>query len=177
MDMEQGAVEAALAAGAERAAVIGADRAAFNPEFRAACEANACGMYGRCWMCPPDIGPADALIAAARRFQRVLVYQTVRPLEDSFDIAGMLEAGRLHNRVAERVGEFFRGRPCLRLGAGGCRICQRCAKIDALPCRFPERAISSLEAYGVDAALLARESGMEYLNGENTVTYFGAVFW
>ena len=28
----------------------------FDPAFRADCERNACGYYGACWMCPPDVG-------------------------------------------------------------------------------------------------------------------------
>lgn len=43
--------------------------------------------------------------------------------------------------------------------------------------RFPDRAMSSLEAYGVNVSELAVQCGMRYINGENTVTYFGAVFF
>ena len=43
------------------------------------------------------------------------------------------------------------------------------------PCRFPEKAIGSLEAYGVNVSLLAQTAGMRYINGQNTVTYFGAI--
>lgn len=177
LDIRQDAVKTALAAGAYRASVIETGDVQFFPAFRQACEANSCGMFGRCWMCPPDIGPVDRLIAQAQQYRHVLVYQTVRPLEDSFDIEGMLEAGNLHNQVAEQVGAAFRGEKFLHLGAGGCRVCQRCAKAENLPCRFPDRALSSLEAYGVDVTLLAQAAGMNYINGKDTVTYFGAVFW
>ena len=64
----------------------------------------------------------------------------------------------------------------LFMGAGGCRICKRCAKLDNEPCRFPEEAMSSLEAYGANVSALARSAGMKYINGVDTVTYFGAVF-
>ena len=40
----------------------------FSPSFRAACEQNACGFSGACWMCPPDVGEIDQLIA--RRFAK-----------------------------------------------------------------------------------------------------------
>nr|WP_305142352.1 DUF2284 domain-containing protein [uncultured Acetatifactor sp.] len=43
------------------------------------------------------------------------------------------------------------------------------------PCRFPDMAISSLEAHGINVSRLAAECGMKYINGQNTVTYFGAV--
>ena len=40
-----------------------------------------------------------------------------------------------------------------------------------------DRACASLEAYGVSVSQLAELSGMRYINGENTVTYFGAVLF
>lgn len=54
--------------------------------------------------------------------------------------------------------------------------CRRCAKMDQAPCRFPDQALASLEAYGVNVSLLAPQAGMQYINGANTVTYFGAIF-
>ena len=41
----------------------------------------------------------------------------------------------------------------------------------------PDRALASLEAYGVNVSALARACGMKYTNGQNTVTYFGALFF
>ena len=58
----------------------------------------------------------------------------------------------------------------------GCRVCPVCGKRTGEPCRHPQQAISSLEAYGVNVSLLAQAAGMRYTNGQNTVTYFGAVF-
>ena len=63
----------------------------------------------------------------------------------------------------------------LHLGAGGCNICPVCARVENHPCRFPDMAISSLEAHGINVSRLAAECGMKYINGQNTVTYFGAV--
>lgn len=28
----------------------------FSQDVRDACEANLCGMYGKCWSCPPGVG-------------------------------------------------------------------------------------------------------------------------
>ena len=63
----------------------------------------------------------------------------------------------------------------LHLGAGGCRVCPVCGRRTGEPCRFPEKAIGSLEAYGVNVSLLAEAAGMRYINGQDTVTYFGAI--
>ena len=56
-------------------------------------------------------------------------------------------------------------------------MCEVCGKRTGEPCRFPQKAIGSLEAYGINVSLLAKESGMNYINGADTVTYFGAVFF
>jgi predicted metal-binding protein len=63
------------------------------------------------------------------------------------------------------------------LGAGGCRVCPVCAKKTDEPCRHPELAMSSLETYGINVSKLAASAGMKYINGKDTVTYFGAVLF
>ena len=65
----------------------------------------------------------------------------------------------------------------LFLCAGGCRICEVCAKKTGEPCRHPELAMPSLEAYGVNVSKLATAAGMKYINGQNTVTYFSGVLF
>lgn len=170
----------ALDLGATRAKVVEVKQIPFNPEFRKMCEMNSCGKYGKNWMCPPDIGDVDTLIQEAKRFAYALVYQTVNPLEDSFDIEGMLEAGEKQNMLATRINENigqFAFSEILHLGAGGCRMCPRCAKLDNDPCRWPDKAMSSLEAYGVAVSELAPLADMKYINGPNTVTFFGALFF
>ena len=95
---------------------------------------------------PPDAGEIDDLIAQAKTFQKALVYQTVGELEDSYDIDGMLEAGKRQNHLARKISEEFASLPfvkSLHLGAGGCRVCPVCAKRTGEPCRYPERAMSS----------------------------------
>ena len=149
----------------------------FSPAFRAACEQNACGFYGACWMCPPDVGVVEALIAQVKGFPYALVFQSVHELTDSYDIEGMHRAARAHNRLivrlrraAERVGS-----DCLVLGAGACGGCKECAKKKNEPCRHPERAVIPLEAAGIDVTALAKSANLPYINGKNTVTYFGVL--
>jgi len=151
----------------------------FDEEFRALCEKNSCGFYGACWTCPPDAGTIDALIQKVRSFQRVLVFLTVSALEDSFDIEGMHEASLRHNELVSQVQSAAKaqGMDCFLLGAGACGVCLTCTKRENLPCRFPDRAITSLEACGVDVSHLARLAGLKYINGANTVTYFGALLY
>ena len=156
--------EKIIALGAKAAAVIAVKDISFDAAFRS----------------PPDIGEIETLIREAKRYFYALVYQTVGFLEDSYDFEGMMEAGRHHNDLAQRVRRLFEeecGQKALHLGAGGCRLCPVCGKKTGEPCRFPDRAMSSLEASGVNVSELVVQCGMRYINGENTVTYFGAVFF
>ena len=169
-----------LSLGADRAAVISTSEVATDPIFRSLCEANSCGMYGRCWMCPPYVGEIGELMAQVGTYDYVLVYQQVSPLEDSFDVEGMQEARERLNRLVRELRKQEKSFPfskSLLLGAGACGICPTCAKRQEKPCRFPELAMPSLEAYGINVSLLAKSAGMKYINGQNTVTYFGAVLF
>lgn len=179
--MEQIALkQAAEALGFDHAEVVEVARVRFEPAFRKACADNMCGKYGRCWTCPPDVGEIEALIAQAKGYRWMLVFQSIGQLEDSYDFEGMMAAGKRHNDLTRllraRLGPAF-GASFLPLGAGGCSLCEACTKPEDLPCRHPEEAIGSLEAYGVAVSELAGICGMKYINGTNTVTYFGAFLY
>lgn len=170
----------ALRLGADRAAVIEADRIETDRVFRDMCAANACGVYGKCWMCPPDVGEVEALMAEVRRYGHALVYQRIGQLEDSFDVEGMAEAKVAHRRISFALRQYFRELGidrALHLGAGGCGVCKPCSKVKGEPCAHPDLAMSSLEAYGINVSRMAQTAGMKYINGANTVTYFGVVLF
>lgn len=169
----------ALEAGADHAALLSVRDIPFDPSFRELCRQNACGQYGKSWMCPPYIGEVETLIRQARSYRRAVLYQIVRPLEDSFDFEGMMGAAHEINRISqclrrraekEAPGSLF-------LAAGACLLCERCTLPEGRPCRFPRQATPSLEAYGVDVSRLCAVCGLRYVNGVNTVTYFGAVLF
>lgn len=169
----------ALDAGASKAAVISVDSIVLSATFRDICKSNSCGMYGRCWMCPPDVGDIETLMDKVRSYQHGLLYQTIADIEDSFDIEGMQDAARNHVLVSQRLEAFMMlqvGKH-LHLSCGGCKLCDRCAKADGLPCRFPEQALSSMEAYGIDVYNTCKPTELKYINGQNTVTYFGVVLF
>lgn len=171
---------AARTLGAYKAAVIDTKAIVLDRVFRDACASNACGMYGKCHMCPPDVGDIDRLMAEVAQYDYALVYQTVTPLEDSFDFEGMIRAKKQVYPLSQALRTVFADfgiSHTLHLGAGGCGVCETCAKRTNEPCRFPETAMASLEAYGVDVSKLASAAGMHYINGQNTVTYFGAVLF
>lgn len=166
--------------GAYKAKIINSKDISFERYFRDMCASNACGMYGKCYMCPPDIGDIEVLISQVQRYDYALVYQTVSVLEDSYDFEGMLAAKKRTVPIAQKLRKVFADMNisnALHLGAGGCGVCETCAKATNEPCRFPKLALPSLEAYGINVSQLAKSADMKYTNGPNTVTYFGAVLF
>ena len=145
----------------------------FSEEVVAACRANYCGNYNKSWMCPPHVGTLEELKSRYTAYRYAFVFTTRHEVEDSFDIEGMFAARLVHDEVEDLI------RPCLPenarvLGAGGCNVCKQCAYPE--PCRFPEKAKSSVEACGINVVSLAKTAKINYTNGENTVTYFSVVF-
>lgn len=176
--LEQQLMTLAREEDAANAAILDVAAFPFRAEFRFACEQNTCGCYNKNWMCPPHVGDIDCLIKRAQRFEKGLVYQTIGQLEDSFDYEGMVHAKQAHCRVSARIQARLPGEAgMLHLSAGACELCPRCAVLDAAPCRYPTRALASLEAYGIAVSELAASCGLKYINGKNTVTYFGVVLF
>ena len=169
----------AKAAGASGAEYFEGSQIVMDRQFRDICRTNACGRYGRCYMCPPDIGDVEENMAKIRSYPHVIVYQSISALEDSFDFEGMMEAGERHGRISGQIHIAIKdllSEPCLHLSSG-CRLCQRCAKMDDLPCRHPDIALGAVEGHGVDVYQTVKNSSLKYVNGENTVTYFGMLFY
>ncbi len=168
------------ACGAHRAETVPDGRVVLSADFRDICAANQCGKYDRCWVCPPAVGEIDALMRDIGRFSHAVLFQTVYPIEDSFDIEGMERAVRRHTAVTQRVkrrvqtmslGEY------LLLSCGGCTLCKACTKPSGQPCRHPDLTVAPMEAYGIDVYRTACRTALPYINGKNTVTYFGILLW
>lgn len=171
-------IDAALRAGATKATVIPVEQIVLSADFYKICESNGCGNFGRCWMCPPFLGDIEELMAKVRSYSHGLLYQTISEIEDSFDIEGMFEAGCRHAQLSQRMEkEMELPEGHLHLSCGGCRLCERCAKKDDLPCRYPDQALASMEGYGIDVYRTTKDTKLKYINGANTVTFFGIVLF
>lgn len=173
-------LEEAIACGAHKAVSVSQKQIILSQEFRTICKGNGCGNYGQCWMCPPDVGEIESLMREVRRYPEGLLYQTIGRLEDSYDIEGMTQSAENHMQVSlrlQRRAKVLLTAEPLHVSCGGCHLCERCAKRDHLPCRHPELALPSMEAYGVDVYNTACNAGLQYCNGQNTVTFFGMVLW
>jgi len=144
------------------------------------CEQNYCGRFGKNYTCPPSIGHIDDLIRQVESYDTAVIWQNVYALEDSFDFEGMADGAEKHNAITQKLAKQIYnalGREnVLVLTAGGCSICTPCAIVTDEPCRNPLEALSSLEAYGINVTQLCEASGLSYMGGANTVTYFGGAF-
>jgi predicted metal-binding protein len=163
--------------GAAAAAMIDVASIVFEPEFRVLCQENRCGNYNRNWRCPPKAGDIHDLINSLKVKTTAMVFSHVVALKSSYDWKGMTAGGisfsRVCQKMVERIPKVFSG--AVVLGAGPCKICQTCALLTEEPCRKPNLSVTSLEACGIDVALLAKLSGLKYNAGPSTITYFGAV--
>ena len=170
----------AMSLGANHTALIEVSAIRFDTMFRKVCESKTCGAYGSNYMCPPYVGNIENLMEIAKSYDMAFVFQTITALEDSFDVEGMYGAGKRNNDLAKKkkkdklISELG---DVLILGSGACGFCDVCALKSGVPCPFEESAIASIEAYGIDASSLAKAGQLNYINGQNTVTYYGLILF
>lgn len=165
-------IREALAEGFSNAGLLNVRALVFMPEVREMCSADRCSMYGKNWKCPPACGSIEDAAREASRYSFGLLVQTTGRMEDDFDYETIEETGKKHKAGFESLIGKVRKRhgDVLPMGAGTCTICKVCAYPDA-PCRFPDRAISSMEAYGLWVSKVCELSGIPYNYGKHTLTY------
>lgn len=165
-------IKEALDMGFSQAGELNVSALVFMPEVREMCAADKCHAYGKNWVCPPACGSIEEAAARAAEYTRGILVQTIGQLEDDFDYETMVETQKKHSenfcRLVARLRERYDD--LLPMGAGGCRLCAACTYPDA-PCRHPDQAMSSMEAYGLLVSRVCTESGIPYNNGPQTITY------
>jgi predicted metal-binding protein len=152
-----------------------------HAEVRELCKRNACGNYGKNWVCPPAVAPLDELKKRFEPFDHFLLVCGIYQVQDSFDWDGMMEGMGRFKRSLQALKKALEKDASpdelLVLGAGACSLCRTCTYMDGEPCRNPEDSIISMEACGIDVMELMKDQGMTYYNGPKTVTYVGGVFF
>ena len=136
----------------------------------------ACGRYGKCWSCPPGCGTLEECREKVAAFRKGILVQTVGELEDEFDGEAMMETEALHKASFQKLRQALQGEDILALGAGSCTVCKNCTYPNE-SCRFPEKRISSMEAYGMVVTEVCRSNGMVYNHGKNTIAYTSCVLF
>ena len=148
----------------------------FTKEVRAMCEVNTCRQYGKTWACPPAVGSVEECRARVQQYDTMVVFSVKYDLEDSFDFEGMKAGMTRFKQVCRAIDAAVKPAltSCFILSNEGCDLCRECTYPDA-PCRFPERSHGALEGYGILVSELAKQAGIRYTNGPDTVTYFGGL--
>lgn len=147
-------------------------------EVRQMCEVNTCGQYGKRWSCPPGCGTLKECQANLPRYKEGILVQTVGCLEDSLDGEGMMRTREQHKNSFRSMYESLQEKhlDVLAIGAGACEVCENCTYPDA-PCRFPDKKISSMEAYGMMVLEVCKENGLGYYYGPNTIAFTSCFLW
>lgn len=162
----------AAACGFHHTAYLDVRTLELREEVRDMCKVNTCGMYGKNWACPPACGSLDKCREQVKAYKWGILLQTVGTLEDSLDFEGMKEIEEKHKvallACVEKLRETYP--EMLPLGSGCCTVCATCAGSDA-PCRFPEKRMSSMEAFGLVVSDVCTKNGMKYYYGPNTLAY------
>ncbi len=165
-------IKEAIENGFSQACVLNNKALVFMPEVRQMCSANRCKQYNTNWSCPPGCGTIEDSAKKAAKYSFGILVQTIGQLEDEFDFETMGETSEKHKKNFAALVEKLKQRydDVLPMGAGPCDICKKCTYPDA-PCRFPDKAITAMEAYGLFVSKVCEMSGIPYNNGKNTVTY------
>ena len=93
-------------------------------------------------------------------------------LEDNMDGEGMMETEARHKEAFLRLMEDLKKDypDLLAIGAGCCTRCKTCTYPDA-PCRFPDKKVSSMEAYGMLVSQICKDNSLPYYYGDCTIAY------
>lgn len=141
-----------------------------KPEVRDMCA--TCHLYDKRWSCPPGCGTLEACAENVKKYTHGILVQSVGDIEDGFDFEAMRDIEATHKaRFAQmhlRLSES--GIPHLALGAGCCTMCTNCTYPDE-NCRFPEKMVSSMEAYGILVLEACKKNGLQYYYGAEKMAY------
>ena len=98
--------------------------------------------------------------------------QTVGTLEDEMDYEGMTDASQRHQKAFLKFYEQLRAQypDMLAVGTGGCTQCKTCTYPDQ-PCRFPDKMVSSMVAYGMLVSQVCKDNDLPYYYGKCTIAY------
>lgn len=148
-----------------------------KPEVRNMCAVNSCGMYAKRWSCPPGCGTLEECRTRLVQYSYGILVQTVGEIEDSFDFEAMMDIEAAHKERFALMLAFLRkeGTEVLALGAGCCTYCSQCTYPDA-PCRFPDKSVSSMEAYGILVLEVCKLNGLQYHYGSDKMAYTSCFF-
>ena len=143
-------------------------------DVRSMCAVNTCGMYGKVWSCPPGCGSIEECEEKMKKYSYGILVQTVGDIEDSLDWEGIMEVQAVHGKRFLKGVEIMKEsvEELLPLGDGCCSRCTKCTYPEE-PCRFPELASSSMEAFGLFVSDVCKKNNVLYNYGPGKMCYTG----
>lgn len=149
----------------------------FSERVRSICR-EECPRYGTSWACPPGVGTVEECRNRCEGYEGALVFTTIAEVSDIENLEETLATRAGHEEVTREIREILQEyfSVTLALSSESCAICPKCAYPEE-PCRFPDKMIPCMEGYGIIVPLLAEQAGIEFMNGSNVVTWFGAVLF
>jgi predicted metal-binding protein len=170
-------LERASAMGFHTAVAMDPRTLVVREDIRAMCAQDKCGAYDKNWTCPPAIGTVSQCQETIGKYRRGILLQTVGHTRKAVDTRCYRETEGRHLENFHALAQAIRAEfpQALCLGSGACRVCSRCAYPH--PCRFPEKAVSSMEGYGLFVTQVCRDAGVPYHYGEKTITYTACILF
>ena len=150
----------------------------FSDRIRWICQ-HECPMYGKSWACPPGVGSVADCEKRCMSFRNCLMISTITEVEDIADIDRTLATRPEHEDITNRVGQLLReqGVQPYILSTEACAICPRCAILDGLPCRCPDKMHPCVESHGINVIPMLESRGLPFQFGENVVTWISLLFF
>ena len=150
----------------------------FSNRIRYICQAE-CPMYGKTWACPPAVGEVTACQNKCLSYTQCLLIGTITECEDISNIQETLDTRPEHELITNQVGELMRAQgvdPYI-LSTEACAVCERCAYLDGLPCRLPEKMHPCIESQGINIIPTLENLGLEFQYGDNIITWYSLLFF
>ena len=150
----------------------------FSPRIRHICQTE-CPMYGKTWACPPGVGEVDACKEKCLGYNNCLLIGTITEVEDSANIEESLATRPEHETVTNQVQELMKEQGVIPhiLSTEACAICDRCAYLDGLPCRLPEKMHPCIESHGINIIPTLEANGLDFYYGTNIITWYSLLFF
>ncbi|MBU5270469.1 DUF2284 domain-containing protein [Clostridium cochlearium] len=151
----------------------------FDNKIRNYCKENLCGHYGTNWMCPPGVGEIEDLKKEVMKFKKGIIYQTIHPVKNIRDRKETDVIRDRHNNftreLTENLREKYSNLEFFPMGAGPCELCTTCGYLKGEKCIYPQKSISSAEAYGINLGSLLKSCGLEFNYSDDTLAYVGVL--
>jgi len=163
--------------GFDACALLPAEKIEFDFSFRAFCEDNRCGKWGKSHSCPPLCPSPEKMREKALAYTRALVLCTLAKVENPSDTFSTKSAQKRHNDLTLRLLEKLQdgGISALPIGSGECTLCPTCAAEKGEKCRHPQKRLSSTSAYCINVEKLAKACALPYRCENSALPLFGLI--